>query len=122
MFRALFDKFKKGLSRTRDVFSGIASLFRLRGRVDKDFLSALEERLLLADVGTQTTAEIVARVRQAFLDREITGDVERFVKEKLKGLVTAQETSMRFNPAGPSVIMVAAMIGAVTRGSRGPVP
>src|SRR6202035_2832502 len=84
MFRALFDKFKQGLTRTRDVFSGIASLFRLRGRVDKDFLTALEERLLLADVGVQTTSEIVGLVRQAFLDKEISGDVEAFVKQRLK--------------------------------------
>src|SRR5689334_9512895 len=94
VFRALFDKIKKGLSKTRSVFSGVASLFRLRGRVDRDFLSQLEERLYLADVGTAATAEIVQRVRQAFLDKEISGDVEEFVKQQLRELVTTTENSV----------------------------
>jgi hypothetical protein len=42
VFRALYDKFKQGLVRTRSVFAGVASLFRLRGKVDRDFLTELE--------------------------------------------------------------------------------
>ena len=38
VFRALFTKIKQGLAKTRSVFSGVASLFRLKGRVDRDFL------------------------------------------------------------------------------------
>src|ERR1700733_13953625 len=106
MFRALFDKIKIGLTRTRDVFSNIASLFRLRGRVDKDFLSALEERLLLADVGTQTTSQIVSQVRQAFLDKEISGDVEVFVKQLLKDQL-AESAGLNYAPSGPTIVMVA---------------
>src|SRR5438445_583573 len=82
VFGAIFDKIKKGLAKTRDLFSGVASLFRLRGRVDKEFLAQLEERLYLADVGTVATTEIVERVRQIFLDKEISGDVEEFVKKQ----------------------------------------
>jgi fused signal recognition particle receptor len=111
MFRALFDKFKKGLSRTRDVFSGIASLFRLRGRVDKDFLSALEEKLLLADVGTQTTSEIVGRVRQAFLDKEVSEDVEAFVKQLLKEQLTLPG-GLNYASNGPTIVMVAGVNGS----------
>jgi len=39
VFGAIFDKIKKGLAKTRDLFSGVASLFRLRGRADKEFLA-----------------------------------------------------------------------------------
>ena len=102
MFRALFNKIKQGLAETRDVFSGIAALFRLRGRVDKDFLSELEKRLYLADVGTAATTEIVDRVRQAFLDKEITGDVEAFVKQQLKDLADQRGgVTSATHPAGP---------------------
>ena len=107
VFRAIFDKIKAGLAKTRGVFSGIASLFRLRGRVDKDFLKELEKRLYLADVGTGATADIVEQVRQAFLDKEITGDVEVFVKQRLKELVTAEGTELRYAASGPTVIVVA---------------
>src|ERR1043166_9313744 len=112
VFGAIFNKIKKGLTRTRDLFSGVASLFRLRGRVDKEFLAKLEERLYLADVGTVATTEIVERVRQAFLAKEISGDVEEFVKKQLKELVAATDTALRFNPSGPTVIMIAGVNGS----------
>src|SRR5438552_9059890 len=96
-FRALFSKIKQGLAKTRGVFTGVASLFRLKGRVDRDFLTELEKRLYLADVGTAATTEIVTRVRQAFLDKEITGDVEMFVKQQLKELLTAGGEGLRYN-------------------------
>lgn len=111
MFRALFDKFKQGLSKTRSLFSGIASLFRLRGRVDKDFLTQLEEKLYLADVGTATTSDIVERVRQAFMDKEITGDVEVFVKQLLQENLTAA-SALNFAPAGPTVLLIAGVNGS----------
>jgi fused signal recognition particle receptor len=112
VFRAIFEKFKQGLARTRSVFTGVASLFRLRGRVDQDFLKELEKDLYQADVGNAATQEIVQRVRQAFLDKEITGDVEAFVKGQLKELVTADDPGLHFSTAGPTVIMVAGVNGS----------
>ena len=112
VFRALYEKIKQGLTKTRNLFSGIASLFKLRGRVDKDFLGELEKRLYLADVGNDATQEIVAGVRQAFLDKEITGDVETFVKAQLTELVTSPDTALRYAVTGPTVIMIAGVNGS----------
>jgi len=111
VFRAIYEKLKAGLSKTRGVFSGIASLFRLRGKVDRDFLTELEKRLLLADVGTDATFAIIEKVRQAFLDKEISGDVEAFVKKQLKDMLTTGE-GLQTNPSGPTVIMVAGVNGS----------
>ena len=61
VFKAIFSRIKQGLAKTRDLFAGVASLFRRRGRVDKDFLAELEKRLYLSDVGTAATTEIVER-------------------------------------------------------------
>jgi fused signal recognition particle receptor len=112
VFRALFDKIKAGLAKTRSIFSSVASLFRLRGRVDKDFLSSLEKNLYLADVGNAATQEIVDRVRQAFLDKEISGDVEAFVKSQLRELVTNDNAALQFVPNGPTIIMIAGVNGS----------
>jgi fused signal recognition particle receptor len=112
VFRAIFDKIKQGLAKTRGVFTGVASLFRLRGRVDQDFLKELEKKLYLADVGNAATQEIVQRVRQAFLDKEISGDVEAFVKQQLKELVTGDNPGLNFSADGPTVIMVAGVNGS----------
>jgi fused signal recognition particle receptor len=111
MFRALFDKFKQGLSRTRSLFAGVASLFRLRGKVDKDFLAELEKSLYLADVGVATTGQIVDRVRQAYLDKEVSGDVEAFVKRQLKEQL-ASASGLNYAPSGPTVVLVAGVNGS----------
>src|SRR5262249_31995583 len=82
MIRWLSGKIKAGLSKTKGVFTGVFDLLRGKGRVDQAFLDELEKRLYLADVGTQATALIVDRVRQAFRDKEITGEVETFVRQQ----------------------------------------
>jgi fused signal recognition particle receptor len=112
VFRALFEKIKQGLAKTRSVFTGVAQLFRLKGRVDRDFLRELEKRLYLADVGSEATTTIVERVRQAFLDKEITGDVEAFVKQQLKDLLQAEQVGPLFNPGGPTLILVSGVNGS----------
>src|SRR5438552_3252748 len=111
-FRALFSKIKQGLAKTRGVFTGVASLFRLKGRVDRDFLTELEKRLYLADVGSAATSEMVGEVRQAFLDKEITGDVEIFVKQRLKEMLTQGGEGLRSNANGPTVVMIAGVNGS----------
>src|SRR5919108_5603492 len=106
VFRAIYEKIKQGLAKTRGVFTGVASLFRLRGRVDQDFLKELEKKLYLADVGNAATQEIVQRVRQAFLDKEISGDVEAFVKEQLKEQLSSASTGVNYALGGPTVVMI----------------
>jgi len=112
VFRALFSKIKQGLAKTRNVFAGVASLFRLKGRVDRNYLEELEKHLYLADVGTTATLEIVERVRQAFLDKEITGDIAVFVKQQLREMLTTPEEGLRYNRSGPTVVMVAGINGS----------
>jgi fused signal recognition particle receptor len=112
VFRAIYDKIKAGLAKTRGVFSGIASLFRLRGKVDRDFLAELEKRLYLADVGNAAVAEIVDRVRQAYLDKEVNEDVIGFVKGLLREQLTAEGIGLNYAAGGPTVILVAGVNGS----------
>jgi fused signal recognition particle receptor len=112
VFRALFEKFKQGLAKTRGVFTGIAQLFHLKGRVDRDFLTELEKRLYLADVGSGATSLIIDRVRQAFLDKEITGDVELFVKQQLKDQLQTEQVGLLLNSKGPTVILISGVNGS----------
>ncbi len=111
-FRDFVNKIKQGLAKTRGLFTGIADLFRLRGRVDQNFLSKLEQRLYEADVGTFATTEIVSRVRQAYWDKEVSGDMMAFVKAQLKQLLTATSEGISYQPSGPTVVIVAGINGA----------
>jgi fused signal recognition particle receptor len=106
-----FDRIKKALAKTRQAFSGVASLFGLRGRVDQQFLAQLEEKLYLADVGP-ATPHIVDRVRQAFLDKEVGKDVQDFVKKELVNILTATDTALIQAPAPPTVVMVSGINGS----------
>src|SRR5436190_3608689 len=112
VFRALLGKLKAGLARTRRVFGDVAALFKLRGRVDQKFLDELERRLYLADVGTTTTAEIIERVRQSFLDKEITGDVEAFVKQQLREQLSGPSQGLTYAATKPTVVLVAGVNGS----------
>jgi fused signal recognition particle receptor len=111
-FRSIWLKLKKGLTKTASLFGGIKELFRLRGRVDLPFLKELEKRLYLADVGSDATTKIVERVKQAFLDKEITGDVELFVKQQLTELLSGASSGITYVPTGPTVVMVAGVNGS----------
>ena len=112
MFRAIFQKIKKGLTKTRSVFTGIVDLFRGRGKVDKKFLDELERRLYLADVGGFAVALIVDRVRQAFIDKEISGEVEAFVKLQLREMLSDPSEGIKYAPVGPTIVMIAGVNGS----------
>ncbi len=112
VFSSLFGKIKKGLAKTRGVFSGVATLLRFKGRVDQHYLDELEKQLYLADVGTTATLGIVEKVRQSFLDKEITGDVAAFVKGQLRDLLSGGSDGLHYSPAGPTVVMVAGINGS----------
>jgi fused signal recognition particle receptor len=113
MFKAIFQKIKTGLAKTRNLFTGIVDLFRGRGRVDKAFLDELERRLYLADVGGYAVGVIVERVRQAFIDKEITGEVEAFVKAQLREMLSdPSEGAIKYAPSGPTILMIAGVNGS----------
>jgi fused signal recognition particle receptor len=112
MLGRLWRGIKAGLTKTRGMFSGVFDLLRGKGRVDQAFLDELEKRLYLADVGTQATRLIVDRVYQAFRDKEITGEVELFVKQQLRELLTDASPGINYQPSGPTVVMVAGVNGS----------
>src|SRR4051812_20948075 len=113
VFRSIINKIKQGLAKTRGLFSGVAELFSFKGKVDKDFLARLEGRLYQADLGTYATQEIVARVRQAYQDKEVSGEMTEFVKAQLKTMLNAKpERPIAFAAGGPTVVMIAGVNGA----------
>jgi fused signal recognition particle receptor len=112
MLGRLFSKIKSGLAKTKNVFTGVFDLLRGKGKVDQNFLDELEKRLYLADVGTQATSVIVDRVRQAFRDKEISGEVEEFVRKQLRDLLAAETPGINYAPSGPTVVMIAGVNGS----------
>jgi fused signal recognition particle receptor len=112
MLRWLSQKIRSGLAKTKGVFAGVFDLLRGKGKVDQAFLDELEKRLYLADVGTQATTQIVERVRQAFRDKEITGEVEAFVQQQLRELLGSEDRGIRWSATRPTVILIAGVNGS----------
>ena len=106
-----FEKLKSGLKKTaQSLGGGVKSLLGMT--VNQDFLDDLEMYLISADVGVEATDTILARVREAFENKEATGDLLEFVKGELKTMLCQEDNSLRFQDEGPTVVMVAGVNGS----------
>lgn len=69
----LFDKFKQGLTKTRDFLTdGIRKLSLGFGKFDEEQLDELEMLLVQADVGVACSDEIMTNLRQAIKSEKTT--------------------------------------------------
>lgn len=68
----IFSKLKSGLSKTRDSFvSGIDSIFSGFSEVDDDFYEELEEQLIMADIGMDTSMKIIEELQEKVKEEKI---------------------------------------------------
>jgi fused signal recognition particle receptor len=106
----LFERFKKGLAKTAQLFN-IRSWFGRK--VDQAFLDDLEKRLIQADVGVAATGRLIGRVREAFADKTADENLLNFVKIELKGLlVDPRPGVLVVAPKPPSVYLIAGVNGS----------
>lgn len=83
---AVTEKFKEGLSKTRDSFSGkVNDLVAKYRKVDEDFFEELEEILIQADVGFSTVMELIDELKMEVKRRNIQDpkEVQSVISEKL---------------------------------------
>ncbi|MCM3587156.1 signal recognition particle-docking protein FtsY [Mesobacillus maritimus] len=80
------EKFKDGLTKTRDNFSGkVNDLVARYRKVDEDFFEELEEILIGADVGFETVMELIEELKMEVKRRNIQdpAEVQSVISEKL---------------------------------------
>ena len=108
--KSLFDRFRKGLEKTRQLFD-IRSWFGRK--VEQSFLDELEARLIKADVGVAATTRIIDRVRDAFAGKEVNDDLMAFVKAELKELLAdPRPGTLAVAASKPSVYLIAGVNGS----------
>lgn len=123
-FNKLFGKKEKesldeGLQKTKEgFFSKITKAIAGKSTVDEEVLDSLEEALITADVGLDTTIEIINRIESRVAkDKYLTTkDLNRLLQEEMQSVLTdAPEQEFRsFEvPAGkkPYVILVVGVNG-----------
>jgi len=107
--KSFFEKLKQGLTKTRGtVFSG---LFSSTERVDDDFFDELEEGMILADMGMETTEALLEQLRARVKAEKITD--RSAARDALAAIVAeAVEAKTLFVPdAEKAVILIVGVNG-----------
>ncbi len=104
-----FDKIKAGLTKTRDAIGGIFAGF---SEIDDDFYDELEERLIMADLGVDTTMKAIDRLRKLVRERHLktVEEAREALKEILADMLNVAPTQLNMQTV-PSVVLVIGVNG-----------
>lgn len=108
-----FSQLKAGLSKTRqNLVERVEELLTGRRKIDEELYEQLEEVLIGADVGFNTSMELVEQLRQEVKARKISeaDQLTGILMEKIVGLL-GEEKPLLFSAAGPSVFLVVGVNG-----------
>jgi len=108
-----FDKIKAGLSKTRDALSNtLGSVFSGFSEIDDDFYDELEESLILADLGMETSCKATDRLRKTVRENHLktVEDAKTALKEILVEMLNVGDTQLLLDTK-PSVILVIGVNG-----------
>ncbi|MBR1695742.1 MAG: signal recognition particle-docking protein FtsY, partial [Selenomonas sp.] len=110
-----FDKLKMWLNKTRENLTNkIEKLVIGYADIDDEFLDELEETLIMADVGVQTTEKLMTAVRKGIKKKEINSpeDLKPFLEKEIAEILNAGEDTTRVAENGPTVHLVIGVNGA----------
>ncbi len=111
----LFSKLKNTLEKTKESIKGkVDDVLKSFKKVDEELFEELEEVLITADLGVNTSLEIIERLRSAAKEKKIV-ESEELTKELsdiLVEILTEGETESKVKLEGkPAVIMVIGVNG-----------
>ena len=108
-----FDKLKNGLTKTREsIAKQVNNVFSVFVKVDDELFENLEEALIMADIGVETSTYIIEKLRDNVKHKHITDgnlvkeELQSIISEILSTLDTTVDTSTT-----PSVILVIGVNG-----------
>lgn len=99
-----FDKLRAGLAKTKLTFGT---------KVDEELLETLEEELIVADTGFETTEEIISSLREKIKKDHIeeTEEVKKALKEKMIEIFAENDSKLHLDTK-PSVLLMIGVNGA----------
>lgn len=110
-----FEKLKNGLSKTRaNINDKIVTLVKSNKKLDDDFWEELEEILIQADVGVNTSLDLVANIQKKAKKQKIndSAEVMDLIKEEVVSLFSNYDAAAINTSASPTVILVVGVNGA----------
>ena len=108
------DKLKEKLHKTRQGFvTRISELVTGYHQVDDQFFEELEEILIQADLGVETSLTLVTKVKNITRERKVeeTTFVKEILKEEIAQLLADNDCTLKINGTNPAVIMVVGVNG-----------
>ncbi len=108
-----FDKLKQGLGRTKEAISEqVNQVFKVFIKVDEEFFEELEEALIMADLGAETSAKIIEALRDRVKAKRITdgNDVKQELQSIISEMLSENDSSMDLS-SKPAVILVIGVNG-----------
>ena len=112
---SLLDRLKSGIQKTRSgLMEKLEDAVSGRKEIDADVLEEVEYALITADIGANTTAEILERIRQR-VERHQLGDIteiKTLIREHLLEILEATERPLPQVAQPPAVIFVVGVNGA----------
>ena len=110
---SLFDRIKKGLTKTKKAFTGtIDSVLAAFGVIDDDLFDELEEALILADIGVDASGQIIEQLRDYVKENKIKdpAQIKDALKEILEKLLVEVPNDVKLNTK-PSVVLLIGVNG-----------
>ena len=111
--KGFWEKLKSGLSKTRQSFNDkIDTVLKAFVSVDEDMLEELEEALIMADVGVETSLYIIDCLRDRIKGDRIKepSDVKDAIEEIIADILSKNDTTVNVAKS-PSVVMVIGVNG-----------
>ena len=111
--QGLFSRIKAGLTKTRDnIMSGVSQVFSVFTSVNDEMFDELEEALIMADMGVETSLAILDKLRQRVKTERITEpqQVKTMLTEEISAALTAN--IQPFEPSTPAVFLIIGVNGA----------
>jgi fused signal recognition particle receptor len=111
---SLYQRMRQGLAKTRSsLVDRMDSLMGSHASLDGEFLEELEEILITADFGMQTTQELVQALtgRLKEIDQSEPGQLYTILGEEIRARLKAGEPDWPNPDSGPLVIMVVGVNG-----------
>ncbi|MGD2108572.1 MAG: signal recognition particle-docking protein FtsY [Phycisphaerae bacterium] len=111
----LFDRLKKGLSRTREkVTAGFRSVLRIGKKIDQGTITQLEELMLTADFGPATTSKLIDLIQTGWKNGEITEEQEisEYLQRHIISMWPESDRRIHYAESGPTVILVTGINGS----------
>ncbi len=111
---SLFGRMREAVTRTRENLSErIEEIVAVRQEIDQETIDDLEASLVAADLGVDTTVEVLDKLRERASHKQIgdSAELKRLLKQEIATILDATDHRPARQVVGPEVILVVGVNG-----------